>query len=285
MELIDYLRRKLSEKSVKKYLHDIKQYRIYNANHETAGHKEVMDHIGYLRRSGIKTQTVRTTLFSIKKYYDYLQRSGIRDDHPCKFIKLRDGKSEDIQLQDLFTSLELESLLEREERFEVNRLKNQIIISLLIYQGLTVGELVRVGVEDLDLEQGEIYIRSSRRLNERTLKLKSNQIMMLYKYVNEVRSKVINCETEQLVLTMRGRAEKADGVHYLIETLRNKYPSRRLTPTTIRQSVITNLLKAGNDLRIVQVFAGHKYTHTTEKYKQTSVEELKKEVEKYHPLK
>jgi len=284
MELIDYLRRKLSEKTVRKYLHDIKQYRIYNANHETAGHKEVMDYIGSLRRSGLKSQTVRGTLYSIKKYYDYLQWADIRTDHPCKFIRLRDGKTEDIQLQDLFTAAELETLLEREERFESNRLKNQIIIGLLIYQGLAVGEVVRVEVEDVDLEQGEIYIRVSRRMNERTLKLKSNQIMMLYKYVNEVRPRVISCETGQLVLTMRGRPEKADGVHYLIETLRNKYPSRRLTPTTIRQSVITNLLKAGNDLRIVQVFAGHKYTHTTERYKQTSVEELKKEVEKYHPF-
>lgn len=284
MELIDYLREKLSEKTVRKYLHDIGQYRIYNANHETAGHKEVMDYIGHLRRSGLKPQTVRGTLYSIKKYYEYLQRSGVRNDHPCKFIRLRDGRTEDVQLQDLFTAEELVSLLEREERYEVNKIKNQLVIGLLIYQALTVGEIVRLEVHDLDLDQGELYVKSSKKLKSRTLKLESKQILLIYKYVNEVRLKIISSQTDQLILTMRGKPEKEDGIHYLIDTMKGKFPTRRLTPTTIRQSVITNLLKSGNDLRIVQAFAGHKYTHTTEKYKQTSVEELKKGVEKYHPL-
>ena len=38
---------------------------------------------------------------------------------------------------------------------------------------------------------------------------------------------------------------------------------------------ITNLLKQGKDLRLVQAFAGHKYPSTTELYKQTEVELLK----------
>jgi len=36
---------------------------------------------------------------------------------------------------------------------------------------------------------------------------------------------------------------------------------------------------------IVQVFAGHKYPSATEKYRQDDVEELKRAVLKYHPLK
>ncbi|WP_178371552.1 hypothetical protein [Cyclobacterium lianum] len=48
--------------------------------------------------------------------------------------------------------------------------------------------------------------------------------------------------------------------------------------------MVSNLLKAGQDLRIVQVFAGHKYPSATEKYKQAQVEELKRAVQKHHPL-
>jgi cytosine/adenosine deaminase-related metal-dependent hydrolase len=44
------------------------------------------------------------------------------------------------------------------------------------------------------------------------------------------------------------------------------------------------LLKSGNDLRIVQVFAGHKSPSATEKYRQTQVEELKQQIVKHHPL-
>jgi integrase/recombinase XerD len=53
---------------------------------------------------------------------------------------------------------------------------------------------------------------------------------------------------------------------------------------TIRQSVITNLLKQGHDLSIVQSFAGHKYPSATQGYKQNEFETLKAEVNKYHPF-
>jgi integrase/recombinase XerD len=48
--------------------------------------------------------------------------------------------------------------------------------------------------------------------------------------------------------------------------------------------VIANLLKQNHDLRVVQVFAGHKYPSAIEKYRQDDVEELKKQIQKYHPL-
>lgn len=62
------------------------------------------------------------------------------------------------------------------------------------------------------------------------------------------------------------------------------FTPRKLNALTIRQSVITNLLKQNHDLRVVQVFAGHKYPSATEKYKQAQLEELKKQIQKYHPL-
>ena len=62
------------------------------------------------------------------------------------------------------------------------------------------------------------------------------------------------------------------------------FPDRNLNPRTIRQSVITNLLKEGKDLRVVQVFAGHKKISTTEKYRQSGLKELQEAIEKYHPL-
>jgi len=52
----------------------------------------------------------------------------------------------------------------------------------------------------------------------------------------------------------------------------------------IRQSVIANLLKAGKDVRMVQVFAGRNSPMTTERYEQTRIEEMTAAVMKYHPL-
>ena len=65
-------------------------------------------------------------------------------------------------------------------------LKHKVVISLLIYQGLTSAEIIRLTVDDVDLERGEVYIKGSRKLNERTLKLKQNQILLFYKYLQNI---------------------------------------------------------------------------------------------------
>ena len=95
---------------------------------------------------------------------------------------------------------------------------------------------------------------------------------------------MLKTESEKLIISSRGTAETGEGICYIIETQRHLFPERKLNAKTIRQSVITNLLKEGKDLRIVQAFAGHKYPSTTERYKQTQVEELKNQILKYHPL-
>jgi len=114
--------------------------------------------------------------------------------------------------------------------------------------------------------------------------LKPKQIYWLINYIEKDRPKLLKVKTEKLVITKVGTAEMGEGICYIIETLRHLFPNRKLNPKTIRQSVITNLLKAGKDLRLVQAFAGHKYPSATERYKQTDLEELKHQIQKYHPL-
>ncbi len=96
--------------------------------------------------------------------------------------------------------------------------------------------------------------------------------MLLYKYMSEVK-------TEKLINT-----DVADILKNLLRPFKPYFTDRKLNAKTIRQSVIANLLKSGHDLRLVQVFAGHKYPGTTENYRQTGIEELKAGIEKYHPL-
>ncbi len=206
------------------------------------------------------------------------------DTSTCKYLKLRDKRNKDIQLQDLFTTEELELLLEREERYADLKLRNQLIISILIYQGLSTGELVNLELNDVNLQEAEIYIKSSSKLNSRTLQLKPRQIMLFYEYLYQLRPKLLKEATRKVIITKIGTAETGEQVSYLISTFKHLFPGRNLNPKTIRQSVITNLLKQGNDLRVVQAFAGHKYPSATERYKQSNVEELKHAVLKYHPL-
>jgi integrase/recombinase XerD len=281
-----YLLKDHTPPTVKIYLRDIRVYLDYMTEEKAAmaTYQDIMQYVDYLRKQYQNPRTINRMLYGVKAWYHWLLQTGKRTDHPCRYLTLKDAKEQDIQLQDLFTSSELEQLMERKERYESVRTRNQVAVSLLIYQGLRLVEAEQLKVQDIDLEVGTIYTRGMAKTLPRTLKMKTKQVMLFYKYIHKIRPEIISENTDHLILNIRGKAMKADNINYLIETFKNYFPDRNLNAKTIRQSVIANLLKEGKDLRVVQVFAGHKNPSSTEKYRQTGLEELKSAIQKHHPL-
>ena len=286
MEFTEYLNERVAPSTSKRYQREVRLFSSYqsskNQSIQSTTYTDIMNYIGQLRK---EKKNVVCSLYGIKKYCEYLVTIGVRKDNPSRSIKLKDKTSREIQLQDFFTTQELEQLLDRKERYSLLKNRNKLIVSLLIYQGLTNGEIKSLELKDIDLEQGAIYVKQGRRTNSRSLKLKAKQVYWLMIYIEKDRVNLLKEETEILIINQKGKAETGEGISYLVETMRSMFPERKLNAKTIRQSVITNLLKRGKDLRLVQAFAGHKYPSTTEKYKQNQVEELKLEILKYHPLK
>ena len=283
MTLKNYLLNHYSKATAKAYERDINKYLQTNPKAKSATYSIIINYLDRQRRNQ-SPASLHRILQSIKKYYYYLIETKQREDHPCENIKIRDYRRNEIQLQDLFNKEELEKLLELKSRYQLLKNRNQLIITLLIYQALTTGELTRLEIENLNLEKGEIHIKKSNRLNARTLELKSNQILLAHNYINEDRVKLIKVKSNKLLITKTGTEEKGEGISYLISTQQRKYPNRKLNPKTIRQSVITNLLKQGKELRSTQLFAGHKNPSSTERYRQTNLESLKAAILKHHPL-
>lgn len=288
MTLNDYLDKHYRPATARLYAFEIDHYLNRIGGEQAAlktGYTELVDHLERLRQRYDNPATLNRILCSIKSYYRYLVASGKREDHPGKNIILRDAKSEDIQVQDLLNERELAKLLEpKNERYRSLKIRNQVVIGLLINQALLVSEIVNLRPEDIDLESTQICIWGSERNRRRQLPLAAEQIIPLHRYLHEIRTKVNKQDHQNLILTSRGSVEKGEGIHYLIETLRPRIPHKKLTPTSIRQSVIAQKLKQGEDLRKVQVFAGHRKISTTEKHRQTNLEELRRAVADFHPL-
>jgi len=286
MDIKAYLLTDHTPQTTKIYLRDIRVYLDYMTvkKAEKATYKNVMEYVDYLRKQYDNARTINRMLYGVKAWYHWLIHQGKRGDHPCKHLTLKDAKETDIQLQDLFSSKELEQLMDRHERYESVRIRNQVAVSILIYQGLRLTEIEQLRITDIDLESGTIHTKGMAKTLERTLMMKTKQVMLFYSYIHEIRPRIITEDTDRLLLNIQGKAMKADNINYLIETFKDRFEGRNLNASTIRQSVIANLFKQGKDLRVVQVFAGHKNPGSTEKYRQTGLEELKAAIRKYHPL-
>jgi integrase/recombinase XerD len=286
MNLLDYLKTRYTQKTTKAYEREID---IFLGNYPQANkalYKDLINYIGTLRNRYSNAKTINRILASIKSYYDFLSYTGKRKDNPSKAIRLRDKQSRDIQLQDLFTTEELESLLNRKERYNALEYRNKVLMSLLIYQALKPTEIANITLDEINLHQATIYIKGSSKNNSRELTLKPNQILLFHQYQGEIRPKLLKQnQSDFFIIGHRGTPMSGEDItKHVKRSFKGLYNPRNINCQTIRQSVVTNLLKAGNDLRIVQVFAGHKYPSTTERYKQTNVEALRTAIAQYHPI-
>jgi len=278
MNIEEYLKENLQKSTVKNYLYEINKFTLLNRNTEHYSYKNVMEYVETIRKNYEPASIIRI-LSALKKYYDYLVNTGIRKDNPARAIQLRDIKKKPIQLQDLFTDNELQKLLEpRKERYPLLAKRNQIIMGLLVHQALKIGEIIQIKTEDINLEKAQINITGTAQTNNRILPLKAEQILLLYNYLEYKKD-----SSNVFLINKLGSKITGEDINYLISTYQNQF-TKKLTTITIRQSVITNLLSKGNDLRMVQEFSGHKYLDTTEKYKQTGIKALQNAIEKHHPI-
>lgn len=287
MELENYLQNELSEGTIKNYLYEIEKLKKHYRNPEKISYQNLMEYVELLRKN-YNPQSVKRTIYAIKKYYDYLVETGKTKTNIAINIKIKDGKENPIQLQELLTEKELQKLLEsREERYPILEKRNQIIMSLLVNQALLVGEIERLKIEDLDLKNAKIRILKSGITNERILELKAEQILLFYEYLQEEREKLETFRTEKenyFLLGKLGTKITSDDINYLVSTYKKNF-TKKLTSITIRQSVIKLKLDQGENLRKVQYFAGHKHADTTEKYKETGINALQTAINQFHPIK
>jgi integrase/recombinase XerD len=288
MELTHYLKNKYSPKTVIVYQKEITVYLSTHPNAQQYSRTEITHYLGQLRARYKNPKTISRILASIKAYYKFLFISKQRKDNPSKSIKLRDKYNRDIQLQDLFSTQELESLLKHKtERYKHLVSRNQVLISLLIYQALKPLEIEALEVQDVNLEEATILIKPSPKSNGRHLPLKASQILLFNNYITTTRKELLknnNTETKLMVGKVSRSMTGEDITKHIKIHYKHIYSPRKVSPTTIRQSVIRNLLKDKKDLRIVQTFAGHKNSTTTEQYKQNNVEALQLALELHHPI-
>ncbi len=273
--------------TVKSYVFANKIFLTDNPKPEFFTYKDVVQYLNSKSADYQNGNTKTYLLNGIKKYYDYLVEIGLRDDHPCKNFNIRNQRRKEVIHQDLFSSKELEALLNREERYEDLKQRNRVILSLLIYQGLNSAEISNLNLSHVDLDNGLIFIKASRRIGQRHIELVNKQYRLFDTYLKEGRVSLHRdtIPTNAFVIGKLGTRISVDDIHYLVSTLKGLFPDRNLTPSNIRQSVIANWLNEKKiPLEQVQLMSGQKWISTTVKYRQTSIEEQRELMNKWFPI-
>ena len=279
---------------------------------ENATAKEVLGYLDHLQKKGQENTTRNIRLNVIKQFFNYQIEHGHRTENPIAHLKIRGTKHKKLypildkqQLEKLYNEYQVPT--EKDERanrnwfksYRLSRARNKAVISLMIHQGLTTPEVNKLQLNDLKLKEGKVFIGGSRKSNERTLELKSNQIMELMEYQFTTRIELLKyCkeETKNLFISSppigkdySSRTDSREIWKRLSQEIResnSKLPAGAtcfINFKQVRTSVITHWLKQFN-LRQVQYMAGHRYVSSTEGYLVNQTEDLQADIDQFYPF-
>lgn len=289
-KFIKYLLQKgYSIKSCERYQKDINRFKKWlekeNVTEEAVSYNDITHYIQSKKRS-VKQITIQTILASLKQYYNYLQELGFVAENPTLNVQIKGIKRR--ILHNILSKQELEKIYfdyKNSPSESLTKKRNEIIVSLLIYQGLNTSEIQRLTIKEIKLREGKIFINGGRRSNERTLKLEAHQILDFMEYQLKTREEILQetkKETDLFFISQGSSYHLGNVMSKLMQQL-HKQNKQVKSVKQIRASVITNWLKNYN-LREAQYFAGHRYVSSTETYLINDLEDLQEDINKYHPI-
>lgn len=185
-------------------------------------------------------------------------------------------------------SEEIEALLTAPDNSPAG-LRDRALLELLYASGLRAGEAVRLNLDDLDLEAGELRVRQGKGRKERIGLLGRAAIDALQNYLQlgrpALEAKAKRGRSVALLLNKYGERLSDRGVRRTFDKYVEATGARlKITPHVLRHTFATHLLENGADLRAVQELLGHAHIATTEIYTHVTTERLQQAYESAHPL-
>lgn len=152
-----------------------------------------------------------------------------------------------------------------------NELRNRIIIGIMAFCGLRVGEVEKLNIEDVGA--GTLHVRSEKMEAERVVGMPSSLASDIARYIclrgNDGNPALLVCGRGRLSYSSLRRIVKREGKRKGVGPMH---------PHALRHWCATRLVRSGVNLRAVQVHLGHASISTTQLYTHLSSEEAAREV-------
>ena len=254
-----------------------------NLTVETCEYVDLLSYVKKLRSKERSTHTLNCYIRSVKYYYEYLQGRNEITKNPARRLYI---KGDSYQLpSDLLNKRELNTIYVEYPTDTIVQKRNKTLLGLAIYQALRLDELAAIEPTDIDLHKGTVHIKKTGRAARRTLKLEAHQILPLQEYITEILPQLRErspIKSEKLIFSTGSSPGIKEMVCDLNKSLRKRYP-RFKNLIHIRSSVIALWIEQKNIIE-VQYMAGHNNINSTERYKRVSMQDLKKSLDQFHPL-
>lgn len=286
--------RGLSSNTIESYRRDLDMWQRFC---ESAGisdaptHEQLTDYLSRLRSGKppaarpMAPSSVARSVVSLRSLYRFLAREGKIDTDPAaRLAAPRRPRSlpKAIPLEDVTRLVESPpaDLLGRRDR---------AILELLYGSGLRISELVALDVDDVDLDEGSLLVRSGKGSKSRRVPLGRSARRAVGDYESATRPELVKRSSGgsargALFLNARGGRLTRQGCWKLLKLYAEKAGlGPKVSPHTLRHSFATHMLDGGADIRVVQELLGHASLSTTQVYTLVSDAHLREVYLTSHP--
>ncbi len=265
---------------VREFLFFLESRNIYDlkevmATEIIAYHQYLMERPNQRRGGGLSDSHIKSHLFSLRLFFDYLLDIGELETSPARLPKFILNKHKE---RNILTTEEIDLL------YKVCETKqDRAMISLAYGCGLRRSELEKLDASDIHLQQGIVVVRDSKNHKSRVVPL-SNGVMkdlkeyILYERMKYMKSEKVICHA--LFINFRGERKAGqymnDRLRQLIQ--RTQSPiiiSKEITLHSLRHSIATHLLDNGATIEFVKDFLGHSQIDTAHLYSKRRKQRLK----------
>lgn len=170
---------------------------------------------------------------------------------------------------------EVEAILREAEPTSPQGLRDRVLLEVLYATGLRRMELPGVGVYDVDLTRGLLWVRHGKGRRERVVPLGERAGAWLDKYLTEARPELLAADTDALFLTDYGEPVSPEYVAAKVKRYMGFAGVDKPGAThLLRHACATHMLEGGADIRFIQEMLGHANLETTEIYTHVSIDKL-----------
>lgn len=240
---------------------------------------DVARFLSSLASRGYKNNSIKNVKSCLWSFFIFLQDGGQIKENPMEGIKEKRkgrGRRAKNRFPVFLTAEEAERLLSAPDTARKKSVgsRDKLVLHLLYSTGIRLGELLRVKVEDIDLENNTIKIRGKGDRTRTVLildRLIGNGTLALLKewISNKSRDELLfeGLSPRAVQMAVKMYAQKA-GI------------TKQVTPHKLRHSFATRLISEGARTETVQRLLGHESITTTQIYAQVTqkatIDELKK---------
>ncbi|HRL28474.1 MAG TPA: site-specific tyrosine recombinase XerD [Alcaligenes sp.] len=229
-----------------------------------------------------KASTANRRLATLRRFYDWILREGLRQDDPCLDLS---GARQAPRMPHTLSEEQVERLLAAPDPNTELGLRDRCMLETLYATGLRVSELTELPVQSLSLSDGIVRIDQGKGGKDRLVPLGQEALHWINWYLQQSRPALLGQRrSDFLFITGRGTCMTRQSFWLIVK----KYAARAgiqapLSPHVLRHAFATHLLNHGADLRVVQMLLGHADISTTQIYTHVARERLKALHAAHHP--